>query len=247
MRLYLIRHCESENNALWVRTGSADGRSEDPHLTDRGKRQAKVLAAYLAGAREASAVPFEGGPMREGLQISHLYTSLLQRAIQTALPISRALDLPLVAWPEIHERGGVYLSDPETGEEQGLPGPGRPFFEAQYPQLLLPESLDDNGWWNRPYELREAALGRAEIVLAALMERHGDTDDHVALVTHGGFTQSILQTMFGVSPHRSPFSGDRFVWLKFNNGAISRIDISHDLLRLAYLNFIDYMPGVLIT
>jgi phosphohistidine phosphatase SixA len=202
MRLYLIRHCESENNALWARTGSADGRSEDPHLTTRGERQAEVLASYLQSARERSDAPFEGGPMREGLKITHLYTSLLQRAIQTATPVSRALDLPLVAWPEIHERGGVYLSDPETGEEQGLPGPGRAFFESEYPQLLLPDA---------------------------------------------GCTQSILQTMFAVSPNGSAFSGDRFVWLKFNNGAISRIDISDDLLRLAYLNFIDYMPGKLLT
>lgn len=247
MRLYLIRHCESENNALWARTGSGDGRSADPLLTPKGVQQADILAAYLAASREQSSAPFEGGPLRGGLVITHLYASLMQRAIQTGLAISGALDLPLTAWPEIHERGGIYLKNPQTGEEEGFPGPARAFFETNYPDLQLPASLNDQGWWNRPYEQRDAALGRAAMVLQTLMERHGATDDHVCLVTHGGFTQSLLQILFDISADGSQFSGERFVWLKFNNGAITRIDITAEVLRLGYLNFIDYMPGALLT
>jgi 2,3-bisphosphoglycerate-dependent phosphoglycerate mutase len=247
MRLYLIRHCESENNALWARTGSSDGRSEDPGLTPKGKEQAEVLADYLAAARKESRHPFEGGPMREGLLFNHLYTSLMQRAIQTGTAISKALNLPLVAWPEIHERGGIYLNNKETNKEEGLPGPNRTFFEGNYPQLVLPDSLDEKGWWSRQYEPREEALNRAIIVLDTLMARHGNTDDHVVFITHGGFTQSLLQTLFDIAPGRSRFGGERFVWFKSNNGSITRIDITQDLLRLSYLNFIDYMPGNLIT
>jgi 2,3-bisphosphoglycerate-dependent phosphoglycerate mutase len=247
MRLYLIRHCESENNALWAQTGSSDGRSEDPFLTSKGEEQAAVLAAYMAAAKAKSLAPFEGGPLREGLVITHLYTSLMRRAIQTGTAIAGALDLPLLAWPEIHERGGIYLTNPQTEEEEGLPGPDRAYFEETYPHLLLPDSLGKDGWWNRPYEYREAALDRAAGVLQTLMSRHGGTDDHVAFVTHGGFTQSLLQTIFNISPNGSAFAGDRFVWFKSNNGSITRIDITDDLLRLTYLNFVDYMPGELLT
>lgn len=247
MRLYLIRHCESENNALWARTGSGDGRFADPLLTPKGVEQAIVLAGYLAGARERSPAPFEGGPMREGLIITHLYTSLMRRAIQTGSAISDALDLPLVAWPEIHERGGIYLTNPQTGMDEGLPGPGRSFFAESYPQLVTPDSLGDEGWWNRPYEQREDALERASTVLQTLMERHGESEDHVALVTHGGFTQSLLQALFNISTNGSTFSGDRFVWFKSNNGSITRIDVSETVLRLTYLNYIAFMPGELLT
>lgn len=247
MRLYLIRHCESENNALYRRTGSGEGRSEDPLLTPRGLTQADSLANYLALARRPSDDPFEGGPMRGGLEITHLYCSLMLRAIQTGSAVAQAIDLPLVAWPDVHERGGIYLKDPETGENNGLPGPGRHFFEINYPYLQLPDDLDDAGWWNRPYEEREDAVGRASTVLKTLMERHGGTDDHVAIVTHGGFTQSLLQVLFDIAPEGTRLAGDRFVWFKSNNGSITRIDITDDLLRLTYLNFIDYMPGELLT
>jgi 2,3-bisphosphoglycerate-dependent phosphoglycerate mutase len=247
MRLYLIRHCESENNALWARTGTSDGRSEDPGLTAKGKKQADSLAAYLAASREKSLQPFEGGPMRDGLVVNHLYTSLMQRAIQTGTVIAQVLDLPLIAWPEIHERGGIYLTNTETEEDEGLPGPNRAFFEDNYPHLILPDSLKEEGWWSRPYEHREEALTRAALVLEALMARHGGTDDHIVFITHGGFTQSLLQTFFDIAPGGSRFAGERFVWFKSNNGSITRIDITEEVLRLSYSNFIDYMPGDLIT
>ena len=247
MRLYLIRHCESENNALWARTGSSNGRSEDPELTEKGKKQAELLAAYLAASREESLLPFAGGPMRDGLVVNYLYTSLMQRAIQTGTEISKALDLPLLAWPEIHERGGIYLTNPETDEEEGLPGPNRTFFADNDPDLILPDSLNERGWWDRPYEHRNKALTRATVVLETLMARHGGSDDHILLVTHGGFTQSLLQIIFDIAPEGSRFAGERFVWFKSNNGSITRIDVTGDLLRLSYLNFIDYMPGDLIT
>lgn len=247
MRLYLIRHCESENNALWKRTGSSEGRSDDPLLTEKGEHQARVLAEYLASAARPSAEPFAGGPLRGGLTLTHLYSSLMRRAIQTGLPIARALDLPLVAWTELHERGGIYLTDPQTGKEQGLPGPGRSFFEGTYPDLVLPEALDEGGWWKRPYEDRQMALARAAGVLEQLLARHGESDDHVGFITHGGFTQSILQALFGFCENGSNIAGGRFVWIKINNGAITRIDLTGDLLRLAYQNYIDYMPGDLLT
>jgi 2,3-bisphosphoglycerate-dependent phosphoglycerate mutase len=247
MRLYLIRHCESENNAIWRLTGSSDGRFADPSLTELGQAQAQVLAQFLAANQEPSKEPHKGGPLRDGMQITHLYSSLMLRAVQTGAAVAAALRLPLVAWPEIHERGGLYLDDPQTGEARGEEGPGRGFFETSFAELILPETLGEEGWWGRSYEDRDMALVRAKEVLAVLTERHGSTDDKVALVTHGGFTQSLLQTILGVSPYGSEFAGERAVWLKANNGSISCVDIHDNLLRLSYLNYIDFMPGDLLT
>ncbi|MFN2134928.1 MAG: histidine phosphatase family protein [Candidatus Promineifilaceae bacterium] len=247
MRLYLIRHCESENNALWARTGSSDGRSADPLLTEKGEAQAARLAAYLAANQQASPHPHRGGPLRDGFRISHLYTSLMQRSVRTGLAVSRALDLPLVAWIDIHERGGLYLDDEESGELHGQEGPGRAFFAKTYPELLLPEALSEEGWWRRPYEERDMALGRAAQVVDRLLAQHGEGDDNVALITHGGFIQSLLQTLFGIFPAGSPIAAARDVWFKASNGSITCLDITPDLLRLTYLNYIDYMPAELLT
>ncbi len=41
MQLYIIRHGQSFNNALWDRTGGGNGRLPDPHLTEIGQQQAE--------------------------------------------------------------------------------------------------------------------------------------------------------------------------------------------------------------
>ena len=43
MQLYFIRHAQSENNWLFARTGSFDGRHEDPGITHLGQQQARVV------------------------------------------------------------------------------------------------------------------------------------------------------------------------------------------------------------
>ena len=247
MLLYLIRHCQSQNNAIWAATGSSDGRFADPLLTGIGHQQAATLGSYLAANRRPDPRPHRGGPLGDGFGITHLYCSLMQRAIQTGSYVAEALELPLHAWPEIHERGGLYLHNPETDELDSVAGPGRAFFAAEYPQLRLALEVSEKGWWSRPYEDSDDALGRAEVVLHELLQRHGGTNDHVAFVTHGGFTQSLLYTLFGFLPEGGRLAEERDVWLKMNNGSITRIDITDDLLRLNYLNYIDYMPGELLT
>lgn len=185
---------------------------------------------------------------RHGFGLTHLYCSLMVRAIVTGTYISRALDLPLVAWPEIHERGGIYERHPETNERVGLPGANRTFFASEYPHLLLPETLDEAGWWNRPYETVEEALERARHVLRDLLARHGGTDDRVGIVTHGGFFQAMLGVIFDFSGFTTSLSEEGMhVWVKMNNASISRLDFFTDYISLSYLNRIDFMPEALIT
>ena len=49
MRLYYIRHAQSENNALWDQTGSDEGRKHDPSLTELGWEQAMRAAHFVCG------------------------------------------------------------------------------------------------------------------------------------------------------------------------------------------------------
>jgi 2,3-bisphosphoglycerate-dependent phosphoglycerate mutase len=247
MQLYLIRHTQSENNALWYKTGSSDGRSEDPALTEIGHQQAEHLAAFMAGRSSDDSQPDNDSLDRDGIRLTHLYCSLMRRSIQTGLAVAERLDLPLVALENIHERGGIYLANPATRQNEGLPGPNRDQFEAQYPELILPDSLGAEGWWNRPYETIDASIERAGSVVDWLLTTHDNSDDRVAMIIHGGFIQSLFSVLFQMPLLENSFSYGRDVWVKANNGSITRIDFLAGTIRLTYQNRIEFIPEHLVT
>src|SRR5271169_3387266 len=148
MQLYFIRHAQSENNVLMDKTGSYDGRSSDPELTDLGHQQARLLAEFLS--RKQSDIQIDPWHPQniQTVSLTHLYTSLMVRAVATGIEISKATGLPLVGRLDLHESGGIYLKNPETGVKEGLPGHTRAYFEKSFPELILPCSVGEQGWWN---------------------------------------------------------------------------------------------------
>ncbi|MDX1415058.1 MAG: histidine phosphatase family protein [Candidatus Promineifilaceae bacterium] len=247
MQLFIIRHCESENNALWKRTGSDNGRFSDPALTTVGQQQAQVLADFLSRASAQKAENSSAGMEFDNFNFTHLYCSLMRRSVQTGTPIAKALNLPLVAHYDIHERGGIYLKDPQTEVNEGLPGPNRAHFEQHHPELILPESLGEKGWWNRSYEDTDQALERARVFLRWLENEHGGGEDRVAIITHGGFIQSLIAVLLGADLLYVEVKPEREIWIKSNNGSISRVDFWSDFIRVSYVNRVEFYPPYLIT
>jgi 2,3-bisphosphoglycerate-dependent phosphoglycerate mutase len=239
MQLYYLRHGQSENNALWSHTGSNKGRSEDPPLTEIGLKQAWRLAEFLA-ERPSAASDGRDPQNLAGFGITHLYCSLMIRSVETGTAIAEALGLPLVAWLDLHETGGIFVEDEGTGEPVGLSGRNRAFFEEHYPQLVLPEEVRQGGWWNRPFEDRSQRPSRARRVYRDLVERHGTTDDRVALVSHGGFYNYLMTAILGL-----PSVDDQ--WFAMNNCAITRIDLTDEWTVVAYTNRTDFLPDEWIT
>ena len=88
--LLLIRHGENE----YVKTGKLAGRLPDVHLNERGRKQAAALAESLAG-----------------LPLKAIYSSPLERAIETAEPIAENRKLEIQLRPE--------LMDNDIGKWQG--------------------------------------------------------------------------------------------------------------------------------
>lgn len=250
MQLYIIRHGQSYNNALWARAQSENGRLPDPHLTEIGQQQAAHLARYIAET-DSQIIP-DSAPNphnRYGYHLTHLYSSLMLRAVQTGHILAETLALPLQAWPIIHEWGGIFEHDPVSGEPVPQAGPNRAFFIERFPKLLLPDELGEEGWWGkRPYEAEEATLQRAKQFVHELLQRHGDSDDRVGMITHGGFTSMILSVIFGTQEiNYSLREGETRTWLVNNNTAITRLDIENDRIILVYLNRLDHLPADLIT
>jgi 2,3-bisphosphoglycerate-dependent phosphoglycerate mutase len=246
MELFFIRHGQSINNANW---DSADYQeSPDPILTEIGHEQARILAAFLEKNQTITMEKDWNIQNRYGFGLTHLYTSLMERAASTAAPIAQALDIPLVAWKEIHEEGGIY-SRGDKSNVQGLPGRPRSFFMESFRAITLPDDLDETGWWNRPYEAEEERQPRADQVLAELLARHrdrkGQPEHRVAFVSHGGFFMRLMCAMLRL-PWRQAAHGLRS-WFVLNNCSISRFDIFNEELSIAYLNRTDFLPDHLIT
>jgi 2,3-bisphosphoglycerate-dependent phosphoglycerate mutase len=244
MHLYFIRHAQSTNNALYASGDDKTPRVHDPGLTDLGRRQAERLADFLAEGRAngqpvLSANHAHDPQNRRGFPLTHLYCSLMVRAVSTGAPIAARLGLPLHAWMDWHEEGGLFL-ETEPGQYEARSGQGRAFFTREYPVLVLPETLGDEGWSTEGFEPYERRPERARRVLRELLERHGAGDDHVGVISHGGFYTHFLAALLDLSP---PYQ----LHFAMNNAAVSRIVITPQGRYVVYQNRCEFLPAEMVT
>jgi 2,3-bisphosphoglycerate-dependent phosphoglycerate mutase len=240
MQFFFIRHAQSTNNALAFETGEEIGRSEDPEITQVGAEQAKLLAKFLQQG-DPKELKHCDDTQGNGFGITHLYCSLMLRSVQTGTIIARQLGLPLVALERIHECGGIYLADEETGKNKFLPGKSKAYFENHFPELILPEDIIQTGWWDkRPVETREDCIQRARAYLETLIGMHSGEEERVAIISHGGFYNDLLNAVLKLpNPNGA--------WFSLYNAAMTRIDFHEDMVELVYQNRLDYLPCELIT
>ena len=246
MQLYFIRHGQSINNVNWSNPDYVE--HPDPYLTEIGLEQAEYLAKYLKEKHPVTDANSWNNQNQYGYEFTHIYTSLMERAANTAAPTARALGLPFTAWIDIHEEGGIYAREKDE-RFQGLPGKPRSYFEQNHPELKLPDDYDESGWWNRPFESVEERQPRADKVLAELINRHGDKagqpEERIAFVSHGGFFVRLLSSMLKL-PWRQG-AHEMKSWFVLNNCSISRFDFQKDEIIINYLNRTDHLPAHLIT
>ncbi len=246
MKLYLIRHAESANNAVYGTDNQHASHSPDPEITDPGHRQGQCLGQHFAMTdTEPRQHPDEkSSDIQYGL--THLYCSLMSRSLLTAQYIAEACGLKMVARPDIFEYQGIYEID-NNGNQVGVEGPGRRYFEKRFPDVQLPEELSEKGWWNRPVESQTQFLARVENSLDHIQALHGGTDHHVAMVVHGDYIDQCINHIMGVERiaenYKTPWVAN---WV-FHNTSISRIDIINGSRNVVYLNRIDHLPPDLVT
>jgi 2,3-bisphosphoglycerate-dependent phosphoglycerate mutase len=240
MQLYFIRHAQSTVNAFLACGEQCKARSiVDPDLSEAGRQQALRLAEYLAEPRARMVASGEDAQNRVGFGLTHIYCSLMLRAVMTGDVVATRLGLPLLGWIDLHEEGGLFLAT-DTSEYLGQPGFGRRYFVSAYPTMLLPEHLQDGGWWNRGVELAAEASARAQRVADDLRRRHGGTDDRVALVSHLGFYSYLVSVLLGLDQLSTAAC---FI----NNASISRLSIDESDTHVIYENRCDHLPCELLT
>lgn len=249
MQLYLIRHGQSTNNARWeTQDGVVASLVSDPLLTEKGVRQAELLADFLAISKPGEEDFWRDPQNRLGFGLTHIYCSLMQRAIHTASIIANRLNLPLVGLPEAHEVGGIFLESVvndvlEISWEHGV---NTEFLSIHYPHLRLAQPIDSKGWWRGGKEDNTLPLKRAHGVLNWIKERHLASDDRVVIVMHGGFYNYLMRAMLQISPEE-PDNRKLDYRLIYNNCAISRFDFVDNRILMVYHNRADFLTDDLIT
>ena len=175
MKLYIIRHAQSENNAR-----PDHERVEDPGLTEVGIQQANRLAEWS-----------------KSLQLTRLFCSPFLRTLLTTSPIAEATGLSPEVRVDLHEFGGC-MSGPTIETMVGRPGMTRQQIVDRFPNYEISdaEEIDENGWWkSKPFETVQQVQNRASRLLQRTIADFAETDERVAYVMHADFKVTFLEML----------------------------------------------------
>jgi len=156
--MILLRHGQSEFNLHFTATRRDPG-IVDPKLTELGRQQAEAAAEALAGAA--------------GGRIRRIICSPYTRALQTAAPLARRLNLPIFVTPTVRERYAFSCDIGSPRTELSLAWPDLDFSHL------------DEVWWPAIEEPDHEIEARARLFRAE-MAALPDWQDTV-VVSHWGF------------------------------------------------------------
>jgi broad specificity phosphatase PhoE len=184
-KLYLVRHGQSAGNA----EGRFGGHSPTP-LSELGLQQAEMTAQALA---------------REN--INHIYTSDLYRAVQTAEPLAKLLNLPIIKTSAFRERN-VGVLEGKTFDES----------KAEFPKAfyaLVNRSVHHTITGGESYRhlLRRATGALREILAVHRGER-------VAVFSHTGAICFMTLYLIGAIHRKTRYTP----WLVTSNCGINRFE-----------------------
>ncbi len=173
MKLHLIRHAQSSNNAL-----PEEQRVHDPGLTSLGGKQARHLAEWIST-----------------LELGRLISSPFLRAMETTAALLEATGLIPEIRVELHEQGGCYQGH-FPSDRMGQPGMTRQELQERFPRFVVAMDIGADGWWkSRPYETTGQAKARACRLLQDIHREYGDSATPVAMVMHADIMMLMLESM----------------------------------------------------
>lgn len=171
MVVYAIRHAESLANAgLEDRLNSA--------LSERGRAQAEALRQRFTGSPALA-----------------IYSSPYLRALQSAQPIARALDLPIRIRPELCEFQGLPSGTPADLELGDIE-----LIVARFPAAQRCPDCVGPFLWPPPDETLSAMISRTRSFAAYLKNRWPGRDDIVIILGHGSPTARLIEAWLTDQP-----------------------------------------------
>mmetsp|Transcript_34017 Transcript_34017/g.79560 ORF Transcript_34017/g.79560 Transcript_34017/m.79560 type:complete len:224 (+) Transcript_34017:67-738(+) len=183
--VFLTRHgsrIDKEDRGWMAKAGHS--RSDDPHLSTDGEEQAAQLATKLANLHEQE-------------NLSHIVCSPFIRCVQTALPLSEALQLPIKIEPGICE---ILTTFPPGFLDVSA-------IKEFYPNRIDPsyEPVVKRGGLSREYSDSQAAGWAAN----AASEVRKRLEGRILFVGHGASCLGIAEA-FGASDYVGYASLSRF-------------------------------------
>lgn len=177
MRLFLIRHGQSESNAHWDQM--LESSQMNAHLTALGRSQVDQLADWM---REK--VP----------QVDAIYTSSLHRALESAAPLEILYNLEAVVDHRIREGGYCYKTGAPI-EDHLLPIHKLVNFHADpfTPFATHPPEVESY------HDLRT----RVGNFLGDLIQNH--VNQTVVVINHGWVLNAFIDIVFNVGSQRSVY------------------------------------------
>ena len=243
MRLYIIRHGNvTYRRGVPFASVPPEERSllPDPGLTELGRRQAALLGEHMS----RGIVPEEHNqPLphdRLVFAIARIFCSPMRRALQTAQPIAAALGLRPEIWVDLHELTGLWHDEGDGRGARGCPGLSRAEVEEHFPEFVIPPDFADDGWWNRPPETEVESIPRLERVAQDLRAMAMNTDEHIAIVSHGTASNYILHGLLGSKEYEK-------VYFNHAQTGMSCLIIEENETTVRYQNSVEHLPADMIT
>ncbi len=171
--LLLIRHAQSQNNALPDRL-----RVPDPDITELGVAQSKKLAKFISN-----------------IAPSVIYCSPFLRSLETTRWALETLGTVPIVRQDLYEQGGCH-SGFELGKRKAESGMNRSTLQSRYEGWHFDDRIDDRGWYDLDhYETDDEARLRAHRVrqwFESEAQTH-DANDRVAMVIHADFKLRLME------------------------------------------------------
>ncbi len=202
MELYLIRHGESVGNV------SPGQDLPDCPLTKRGEEQARLV---VQGLMEA--------------EITHILSSPLIRALQTAQPFARAVNKPIIVMKDAYE---VRHLDSCTGAKLSD-------LLDQFPEAEFGEDFEPNGWHYQGNENPAIIIKRVSKIAEQLKEYHEEAK--IALFAHGTLNQYLIRELIGLSD-------SKHVRFYQENTCINWFTITKDFTRVNKIGDVHHLQGL---
>lgn len=227
--MYIIRHAQPASQEPGYDGGP------NPPLGQRGLVQAERVGAQM-----------------KKWGIDRLYSSSMQRTLQTSLPIYEQTGVPWHVWPAISEtdrRGWprirkrlaagetIRLSDEDQLRHEHPNHVPLGALRERFGVFTADQPFDwpDQWWQPLTNETREQAYQRAEDSIRYLLQRHEQEDVRIAIVCHGALG-SILLTLLAGSP---PCDHNLFSQA---HAAISAVDIEDGHAQIKFVNYVGHLP-----